>query len=321
MALEKFKASPLPNPPSQYDPQYIRQVIRVLEIYFSQLDSFTPNQAQSYRADAFYGGTFNGTDITGTNVTATNVATENLTAADAKIGAQESGAILTQALVSYGHSNGVQISDSIMANKFYGGTFYGDGRYLSVPYNQFQSKVNQTAAAIDQAYALKLEVTDFADGIYITGANNTRITFKEAGVYKLTYSLAFKNTTNDTQEIDVWFRYNGTDVADSNSRFTIPPRKSTGSPSYLIAVTAYTGIATADDVYVEIMWRVSNTAVTLEYLPAVAYSAGVTPAIPATPSALVQADFISAEYPPVTRVAPLPVFGFGQIGSVSVSTS
>ena len=53
MALERFKAAPLPNPPAQYDPQYLRQLIRVLEIYFNQLDSLSPNQAQSYRAANF----------------------------------------------------------------------------------------------------------------------------------------------------------------------------------------------------------------------------------------------------------------------------
>jgi hypothetical protein len=60
MALEKFRSSPLPNPPLEYDPQYVRQLIRVLETYFSQLDSKTPNYAQSYRADNFYGGAFSG---------------------------------------------------------------------------------------------------------------------------------------------------------------------------------------------------------------------------------------------------------------------
>lgn len=53
MALDKFRAAPLPNPPADYDPQYLRQVIRVLETYFSQLDSNTPNHAQSYTADSF----------------------------------------------------------------------------------------------------------------------------------------------------------------------------------------------------------------------------------------------------------------------------
>jgi hypothetical protein len=60
MALEKFRAPPLPNPPSEYDPQFFRQLIRTLELYFSQLDSRTPNLAQSYRADEFVGGYFTG---------------------------------------------------------------------------------------------------------------------------------------------------------------------------------------------------------------------------------------------------------------------
>ena len=38
----------------------MRQLIRVVENYFSQLDSKTPNYAESYRADTFYGGAFNG---------------------------------------------------------------------------------------------------------------------------------------------------------------------------------------------------------------------------------------------------------------------
>lgn len=53
MALDLFRASPLPNPSGDYDPQYVRQLIRVLELYFSQLDSNTPNHAQKYTADSF----------------------------------------------------------------------------------------------------------------------------------------------------------------------------------------------------------------------------------------------------------------------------
>lgn len=232
MALSNFKAAPLPNAPAQYDPQYIRQVIRVLETYFSQLDSNTPNYAQSYTADDFFGG--------------------NL------------------------HGNGVDVY---------------------TPYNQFYSLVDQTAAAIDQAYAVRLANSAFTNGIYIGGTNNTQVTFTEPGIYTMNYSLSFTNPTNDTQEVDVWFRYyNGSttiDVPDSNSKFTIPPRKSTGSPSYLVAVAPFMGFAEAAGVWVEVMWRTTNTSVVMEHIPAVAYSAGVTPAIPATPSAIVTASFVS----------------------------
>ena len=224
MALDKFKAVPLPNPPGQYDPQYIRQLIRVLENYFSQLDSRTPNNAQSYTAD----------------------------------------------------------------------NFYGSGVGIYIPHNQFQSRVDQTAAAIDQAYAVRLEVTDFADGISITGVNDTRITFSAPGNYTIGYSLQFKNTHNDQETIDIWLRYNGTDIPNTNTSFSIAARKTASIPSFLVAVTPLMLEVAAINDYIEIVWRVSNVTVTLEHLPAVAYSAGVTPAIPATPSAIVQATFVSA---------------------------
>lgn len=312
MALDKFKAAPLPNPPSQYDPQYIRQVIRVLEVYFNQLDSNTPNHAQKYTADEFVGGSFSGTDVT-----ATNVATTTLSAQQAAIGYQASNGILTNALISYGHKNGNQISDSIMSNRFYGGQFYGDGRWLETPYNQFQSDQDQTAANVATAYALTLNVDDFPNGISVV--SNSRITVSDEGVYLINFSIQVQNTTNDIQYFDVWFRKNGTDIPASNSQFSLPARKSSGTASSLIAVTPFMVDLAAND-YIEIMWRVSDTGVSIQYLPAVAASPGVTPAIPATPSAFVTIQFISAQHPPVTRVAPLPVFGFGQVGAISVVT-
>ena len=60
MALEKFQAPALPVPPVEYDQRYHTDLIRILRLYFNQLDSLTPNQANSYRADYFYGGEFIG---------------------------------------------------------------------------------------------------------------------------------------------------------------------------------------------------------------------------------------------------------------------
>jgi hypothetical protein len=232
MALDKFKASPLPNPPVHWDAQYMRQVIRALETYFSQLDSRAANNASAYTADNFYGG-----------------------------------------------------------------VFHGDGTQIYVPYNQFLSLKDQTITALDQAYPVELEVTTFTNGIFISGTGNTRITFTEPGIYTINYSLSFKNPTNSSQSVDVWFRYNdGTstvDVPNSNSRFSIPPRKSSGEPAYTVAVTPFTGFADGPGVYVELMWSATDTAIVLEHLDPVTFSAGVRPARPATASAIVQANFVS----------------------------
>jgi hypothetical protein len=41
------------------------------------------------------------------------------------------------------------------------------------------------------------------------------------------------------------------------------------------------------------MWRVSDVGVAMEHFPAVTAVPGTTPAIPATPSAFVQVEFVS----------------------------
>ena len=65
MALVQFRAPALPLPKQTYDFGQMNELVRALRIYFNQLDSLTPNQAQSYRADAFFGGEFTGTKVEG----------------------------------------------------------------------------------------------------------------------------------------------------------------------------------------------------------------------------------------------------------------
>jgi hypothetical protein len=308
MALERFKAAPLPNPPAQYDPQYVRQLIRVIEIYFNQLDSVTPNQAQSYRADNFYGGNFTGASLTADNVTASS-----LIAGHADIDRVDALYIGTDDLAAQS-----AIINNVMGDNFYGGTFYGEGRFLQFPYNQLLSDQDQTAASVANAYAVTLNINEFPNGISIV--SSSQITFAKKGIYNVSYSIQLKNTDNSAHDVDIWLRKDGTDIPDSNSRFSLTARKANNDPSHLIAVTPIMVDITADNQYVEIMWRVSNTAVSIEHFPAVTASPGVTPAIPATPSVIVGVTHVSAQFPPVTRVAPLSVIGFGQIGNVSVST-
>jgi len=159
----------------------------------------------------------------------------------------------------------------------------------SAPYGGFQDGTDQTATTISAAYAMKYDTTDYENGVYLS--NNSRINVRNAGIYDLQFSAQLKNTDNDGHDVDIWFRKNGTDVAKSNSKFHIPARKSSGDPSHLIAALNFYFDLVAND-YVEIMWRTSNVAVTLEHFAAV--SAGtLTPAIPATPSVIVTLQYIA----------------------------
>jgi hypothetical protein len=314
MAMQRFRFGNLPIPPSEYSPEHMRQAFRILELYFNQLDSLTPNQAESYRADYFYGGNF-----TGSNVTADSVTTDLLTAYQALIFALTAQATTVSYLNADAIYNRRYVGTQAMIGEVYSNFFYGSGKYLSTPYNQLISNTDQAAGALGTAYAVTYDTADFPDGITIT--SGSRITFADTGVYNITYSIQFENDNNSTETVDIWLRYKGTDIAGTNSRFSLPPRKSTGDPSTLIAVTPIMVDVKADGDYAEIMWHPSDLGVTIEHYNAVTASPGVTPAIPATPSVIVGVAFISAEFPPAKRVAPLPVFGFGQVGAVTVTTN
>jgi hypothetical protein len=205
-----------------------------------------------------------------------------------------------------------------MIGNVYSNFFYGSGKYLSTPYNQLISNTDQAAGSLGTAYAVTYDTTDFPNGITVT--SGSRITFADTGIYNITYSIQFENDNNSTEYIDIWLRYKGTDIAGTNSRFSMPPRKSISVPSTLIAVTPIMVDVEADGDYIQIMWHPSDLGVTIEHYNAVTASPGVTPAIPATPSVIVGVTFISAQFPPTKRVAPLPVFGFGQVGTVTVYT-
>jgi hypothetical protein len=136
-----------------------------------------------------------------------------------------------------------------------------------------------------------VSVSQTVSSTAMTGDLPSKIVVSQSGFYNAQFSAQFINTTNDVQEIDIWFRKNGVNVNDSNSQFGIKARKSTGSASRLIAAMNFVLDLEEND-YFEMMWRVSASGVSLEQFPAVTAS-GSTPAIPATPSIILTVSFMS----------------------------
>jgi hypothetical protein len=159
------------------------------------------------------------------------------------------------------------------------------GRFMNNPYGAFQDSTDQTAANTTTAYAVKFNTTDFSNGV--TVASTSRLTVVDAGIWNCQFSIQFKNTTNDTQDVDVWFRKNGSDIANSNSRFGLSARKSSGDPSHVVAAMNFFASMNSTD-YLEIMWRPSDVGVSIEQ-----YAAGTSPTRPTIPSAIVTMSFVS----------------------------
>lgn len=160
------------------------------------------------------------------------------------------------------------------------------GRYISLPFGAFYDTTDQTAASTTTAYAITLNSTTLSSGVSVQ--SNSQITFTYEGVYNIQFSIQLANDDNATQDIDIWFSKNGVDIANSNSRFGLAPRKSAGDPYHVIGSLNFVDSFAAGD-YVELYWCTSNTAAYIK-----SYVAGTTPTRPAIPSVILTATFVSS---------------------------
>jgi hypothetical protein len=136
------------------------------------------------------------------------------------------------------------------------------------------SNTDQTGS-ISAATAVKLENTSFGAGISITndgGGNPTRITFAVAGTYMLAPSIQFKNVDSSNHDATVWFRKNGTDIANSATITNVPKAADGGATFFQVVV--YEQVTAGQ--YIEIMWLPEDADVTLDFTAAGA----IAPAIP-----------------------------------------
>ena len=160
------------------------------------------------------------------------------------------------------------------------------GQFLNIPFGAFYDTTDQTAASTTTAYPITVNTTSIANNVSIV--DNSKLTFAVEGVYNIQFSIQLSNNDNATQDIDIWFSKNGSDIANSNSRFGLAPRKSAGDPYHVIGSLNFIESFQVED-YVELYWRSSSTNAYIEY-----YSAPSSPTRPAIPSVILTATFVSS---------------------------
>jgi len=159
---------------------------------------------------------------------------------------------------------------------------------ISLPFGDFYDTNIQSAASTTVAYPVNFNQTSWSEGVSIT--SNSHIKVDYAGVYNLQFSLQLSSLANSTEDVDIWFRQNGNvnTIPVSNSRFGLAPRKSSSDPYHLIAALNFFVTLDANE-YVEIMWRTSSTAVTIQ-----TYTGLTSPTRPDVPSAIATVQYLSA---------------------------
>jgi hypothetical protein len=158
------------------------------------------------------------------------------------------------------------------------------GRYLRLPYGAFSSGVDQTTTA-NTATLMTLNTTDFSNDVSIS---SSKITVANAGIYNLQFSVQLENTDNAPQDVFIWLKQNGVDIAGSTGKVGMPARKGVGDPFHAIYGWNYFVSMTAGQ-YIEIYWSTTNAAVTIQFYPASA-----SPTKPSTQSVVATLSFVSA---------------------------
>ena len=136
-------------------------------------------------------------------------------------------------------------------------------------YGSFYDTTDQTAAAINTAYAMTFNTTDLSQGVYL-GSPTSRVYVDRPNVYNIQFSAQIINTSGGANRAWIWLRKNGTDVPESSGAVRVQ-----GNNTEAIAAWNYIIQLNAGD-YVELMWEVDDIGVSLHADPATA----IHPAIP-----------------------------------------
>ena len=177
------------------------------------------------------------------------------------------------------------------------------------PYGAFQDTTDQSLATTTATGNISLNTTDYSLGTSLVDGYKVKVDY--SGLYNVQFSIQFVNTDNNIHDIDIWFKKNNSNVAGSNSKFSVPNRHG-GTDGHLIAALNF-NIELAKDDYVSLAWATSSTAVTVEHL-----AAQTTPTRPATPSAIVTIQYLSANSY-TTNLFTEPYISAQQNGQATIS--
>jgi hypothetical protein len=153
-----------------------------------------------------------------------------------------------------------------------------DGLYVNgnkqFNYGQFSSTQTQSGSA-NTAYSATFNTTQFSQGV--TLVDGSKITVSNTGIYNIQFSSQLHTTANQAVDFSIWFAMTGSNIADSNTEFTI--EKINGGGFQVAALNFLTQISSGS--YIELKYSKTTTQGQL-------YAIGTqsSPTRPATPSVI-----------------------------------
>lgn len=282
MRLRNTVAPNLPLATKNYESLYQEQFNNVLRLYFNQLDNFTGAVSNTGGGSnlQFPNGAWHQDGVTTLTTGITNVSTTPIVV-DSTSDFSDSGAILIEnELIAYTGKTSTTFTG--ITRGAYGSTKAAHiaGVYVSE---------GQPVPSATTALAIAMRNTDISNQISADTVDPSKIVFQVPGYYNIQFSIQLSTYDSTIDNVTLWFRQNGTDIANTAGVITVPAIHA-GLPGAVIASWNLVLPVAAND-YVQLMMSsISGNTVALTYPP------GTAPVRPSSPSVIMTATFVSALY-------------------------
>lgn len=134
-------------------------------------------------------------------------------------------------------------------------------------YGEFTRTTDLSAALANTAYAIALTNTEVAGGVVLQGSPLDQIKVPQSGLYQFTVRYQLTSTNSSAKTGRFWFRKNGTtDYTNSTALVSV-----TANGDYA-TITMSEMFSLAKDDYLQLMWAVTDTALSLAAAAATGYA-------------------------------------------------
>lgn len=148
------------------------------------------------------------------------------------------------------------------------------------------SYVTEAAAVANatSSAAIGFDTTVYSNGVSI--ANASQITFANAGIYNIQFSLQLLNYTSADDNVTVWFKLNGNDISQSGSVQFVNSKHANGVGAAILALNLLQQVSAGQ--YVELYWASETGNTVIGTFPA-----GTNPTRPSSPSVILTATQVA----------------------------
>ena len=280
--LRSPAAPNLPLAPDQWDARFQDQFANVLRLYFNQLSKLLQELGSDQGGYhlSFPHGAFHQDGTTTLSANITNVSTTPIQVASTT-GFPSSGWILIGSeIISYTTKTATTF-DGTVTRGVLGTTNVAHSAGVDV------TEVQGTGGATSIGQML-FNNTDYSDGVSVDPTDQTKVVFSKPGIYNLQFSAQLLNFTTSEDNVTIWLRKNGTDVAASAGIEQVNSKHGTSPGARITAWNYLIDMLPGD--YITMAWA-SDTGNTV----VATYPATTTaPVHPASPGVIFTVSFVSA---------------------------